>query len=80
MNELINPGDIVKHVYPGFNEIDLFVVKKITGGKYKCRFLINEIFGYDEFEESELLSKEQFKAVQDAKRAKNAAAIKAIKR
>lgn len=54
-----SPGDVVTHVYPAFKWIDLYVVKRLDDGKYKCRYLQGDVFMADEFESDELNIKVQ---------------------
>ena len=49
-----DPGTVVKHVHPSFAKIKLYVVKKLEGGSYKCRYLQGDLFISDEFEAEEL--------------------------
>jgi hypothetical protein len=48
------PGMVVKHVNPGFRKVNLYVVKRLESGSYKCRYLAGESFCSDEFESYEL--------------------------
>ena len=55
MNEnKFKPGDIVKHVNKEFDIFNLYVVKRLENGSYKCRYRRNDIFMSDEFDDFEL--------------------------
>lgn len=55
MNEnSFEPGEVVNHVHREFSRVKLYVVKRLDDGKYKCRYLLGDVFMADEFEAGEL--------------------------